>query len=96
MVQRLPSSISRRVDEAKSETSSLLADYGVPLLLTTDAGFFGGTSGDEIVAGVQGRSMACAWLGYARSQVPQLRGDCLELHVSSVPWDVFVPKGRRR
>ena len=35
------------------DTASLLAYYGVPLLLTTDGGFFALTSDDQVVAAVQ-------------------------------------------
>jgi hypothetical protein len=37
----------------ESDTSSLLAYYGVPLLLTTDDGFFAPASGAEVIAAVQ-------------------------------------------
>jgi hypothetical protein len=37
----------------ESDTGSLLAYYGVPLLLTTDEGFFALTSDDQVVAAVQ-------------------------------------------
>jgi hypothetical protein len=35
------------------DTASLLAYYGVPLLLTTDDGLLALTSGDQVVAAVQ-------------------------------------------
>jgi hypothetical protein len=53
----------------ESETSSLLAYYGVPLLLTTDDGFFALTSSDEIVTAVQGQLDGMRAAGYARSEV---------------------------
>ena len=53
----------------ESETSSLLAYYGVPLLLTTDDGFFALTSGNEIVTAVQGQLDGMRAAGYARSEV---------------------------
>jgi hypothetical protein len=37
----------------ESDTGSLLAYYGVPLLLTTGEGFFALTSDDQVVAAVQ-------------------------------------------
>ena len=37
----------------ESDTGSLLAYYGVPLLLTTDEGVFALASGDHVVAAVQ-------------------------------------------
>ena len=37
----------------ESDTGSLLAYYGVPLLLTTDEGIFALVSGDQVVAAVQ-------------------------------------------
>ncbi|WP_433383213.1 hypothetical protein ACQPZX_20730 [Actinoplanes sp. CA-142083] len=35
------------------ETASMLAYYGVPMLATTDAGFFALTTGDAVVGAVQ-------------------------------------------
>lgn len=49
--------------------SGLLAYYGVPLLLTTDAGFFALTSAEQIVAAVQPQIDRMRAAGYARSQV---------------------------
>jgi hypothetical protein len=37
----------------ESDTASLLAYYGVPLLITTDDALFSLTSGDQVVAAVQ-------------------------------------------
>ncbi len=50
-------------------TASLLAHYGVPLLITTDRGFFALTSDDEIVAAVQPQIDGMRAAGYARSEV---------------------------
>ena len=53
----------------EAETSSLLAYYGVPLLLTVDDGFFALTSGDQIVAAVQRQVDKMRAAGYARSEI---------------------------
>jgi hypothetical protein len=51
------------------DTASLLAFYGVPLLLTTDAGFFALTSDDQVVAAVQQQVDGMRAAGYGRSEV---------------------------
>ena len=51
----------------ESDTASLLAYYGVPLLLTIDGGFFALTSGDQVVAAVQRQVDEMRAAGYARS-----------------------------
>ena len=53
----------------ESETASLLAYYGVPLLLTTDDGVFGLTSGEQVVAAVQRQVDGMRAAGYARSEI---------------------------
>ena len=53
----------------ESETASLLAYYGVPLLLTTDGGVFALTSGDQVVAAVQRQVEGMRAAGYARSEI---------------------------
>jgi hypothetical protein len=53
----------------ESETASLLAYYGVPLLLTTDDGFFALTSDDQVVAAVQQQVDGMRAAGYGRSEV---------------------------
>ena len=53
----------------ESDTSSLLDYYGVPLLLTTDGGFFALTSEDQVVAAVQGQVDGMRAAGYARSEI---------------------------
>lgn len=53
----------------EKDTASLLAYYGVPLLITTDGGFFALTSGDQIVAAVQQQIDGMRAGGYARSEV---------------------------
>jgi hypothetical protein len=50
-------------------TASLLAYYGVPLLITTDGGFFALTSGDQVVAAVQPQVDGMRAAGYHRSEV---------------------------
>jgi hypothetical protein len=56
----------------ESETASLLAHYGVPLLLTTDNGFFALTSGEQIVAAVQGQIDGMRAAGFDRTEVVSL------------------------
>ncbi|HXZ74913.1 MAG TPA: hypothetical protein VEH31_29160, partial [Streptosporangiaceae bacterium] len=53
----------------ESDAASLLAYYGVPLLLTTDDGFFALTSGGQVVAAVQQQLDAMRAAGYARSEI---------------------------
>ena len=50
-------------------TASLLAFYGVPLLLTTDGGFFALTSDDQVVAAVQQQVDGMRAVGYYRSEI---------------------------
>jgi hypothetical protein len=52
-----------------SDTASLLAYYGVPLLLTTDAGVFALTSGDQVVAAVQRQVDGMRAAGYSHSEI---------------------------
>ncbi len=52
----------------ESETSTLLAYYGVPLLLTTDEGVFALSSGAEVVAAVQRQVDGMRAAGYSRSE----------------------------
>jgi hypothetical protein len=51
------------------DTAALLAYYGVPLLLTTDDGFFALASGDQVVAAVQQQIDGMRAAGYARSEI---------------------------
>src|SRR5215470_3727367 len=53
----------------ETDTSSLLAFYGVPMLLTTDDGFLALTSSDEVVAAVQPQVDGMRAAGYARSEI---------------------------
>jgi hypothetical protein len=53
----------------ESDTASLLAYYGVPLLLTTNDGFFALTSDDQVVAAVQQQVDGMRAAGYGRSEV---------------------------
>ena len=50
-------------------TALLLAFYGVPLLLTTDGGFFALTSDDQVVAGVQQQVDEMRAAAYDRSEI---------------------------
>ena len=50
------------------DTDSLLAYYGVPLLVTTDEGFFALTSDAQVVAVMQQQVDGMRAAGYARSE----------------------------
>jgi hypothetical protein len=51
------------------ETDSLLEYYGVPLLITTDGGFFALGGAEQVVAGVQPQIATMRDAGYDRTQV---------------------------
>lgn len=51
------------------ETSSLLAYYGVPLVITSDAGCFALTAGEQVIAAIQPQIDAMRAAGYARSEL---------------------------
>jgi hypothetical protein len=53
----------------EKDSASLLAYYGVPLLLTTDGGFFAATSKDEVVTAVQGQIDGMRAADYYRSEI---------------------------
>jgi len=53
----------------ESDAASLLAYYGVPLLVTTDDGFFALTSGDQVVAVMRQQVDGMRAVGYGRSEV---------------------------
>jgi hypothetical protein len=53
----------------EQDTASLLAYYGVPLLITTDGGFFALTSDDQVVAAVRPQVDGMRAAGYQRSEV---------------------------
>lgn len=53
----------------ESGTASLLAYYGVPLLLTSDDGFLALTSDDQVVTAVQQQVDGMRASDYARSEV---------------------------
>jgi hypothetical protein len=53
----------------EKDTATLLAYYGVPLLLTTDVGFFALTSGDQVVAAVRQQVEGMRAADYARSEI---------------------------
>ena len=53
----------------ESDTASLLAYYGVPLLVTTDGGFFALTSDDQVVAVLQQQVDEMRAAGYGRSEI---------------------------
>ena len=51
------------------DTGALLAYYGVPLLLTTDQGFFALTSDDAVVAALQQQVDGMRAAAYGRSEI---------------------------
>jgi hypothetical protein len=51
------------------DTDSLLAYYGVPLLLTTDNGALALTSGDQVVAALQQQVDGMRAAAYDRSEI---------------------------
>ena len=53
----------------ESDTGSLLAYYGVPLLLTTDEGVFALASDDQVVAAVQQQVDGMRAAGYNGSEI---------------------------
>jgi hypothetical protein len=53
----------------ETDTASLLAYYGVPLLLTTDDGSFTLTSGDQVVAAMRQQIDGMRAAGYERTEV---------------------------
>ncbi len=53
----------------ESDTSALLGYYGVPLLVTTDGGFFALTSGDQVVAVLQQQVDEMLAAGYGQSEI---------------------------
>jgi hypothetical protein len=53
----------------EADTGTLLGYYGVPLLLTTDDGFFALTSGDRVVAALQPQVDGMLAAGYARTEI---------------------------
>jgi hypothetical protein len=54
---------------SEADTPSLLAFYGVPLLLTTDGGFVALTSDDQVVAAVQQQIDGMRSAGYNRTEI---------------------------
>src|SRR6516165_8838153 len=78
----------------ESDPASLLAYYGVPLLLTTDDGFFAATSGDQVVAAMRQQVDGMRAAGYGRSEVLR-SGHRPERHVRSLLGDVLVAPRRR-
>jgi len=51
------------------DTSALLGYFGVPLLLTTDGGYFALTSEEQVVAGLQPQVGQMRAAGYAHTEV---------------------------
>jgi hypothetical protein len=53
----------------ETETTSLLAYYGVPLLVATDDGFFAPNSDEQVVAAVQPQVDGLRAAGYERTEI---------------------------
>jgi hypothetical protein len=53
----------------ESDTAALLAYYAVPLLLTTDGGFYALTGDDQVVAGVGQQVDDLRAAGYGRTEI---------------------------
>jgi hypothetical protein len=53
----------------EADTDSLLEYYGVPLLVTTDDGFFALTTGDQVVAVLQQQVDGMRAATYSRSEI---------------------------
>lgn len=53
----------------ESDTSSLLAYYGVPLLLTTGDGFYALTSDDQVVSALQPQVDGMRAAAYSRTEI---------------------------
>lgn len=53
----------------ESDTAALLEYYGVPLLVTTDSGFFALTTDDQVVATVQPQVDGMRAEAYSRSEI---------------------------
>ena len=51
------------------DTGALLGYFGVPLLLTTDGGYFALASEEQVVAGLQPQVGQMRAAGYARSEI---------------------------
>ncbi len=63
------------------DTDSLLAYYGVPLLLTTDDGYFALTRDDQVVAALRQQVDGMRAAGYGRSEI--LRSEVTVLNSAS-------------
>jgi hypothetical protein len=77
----------------EQETASLLAYYGVPLLITTDAGFFPLSTGDQVVAAVQQQVDGMRAAGYDRSET--LDSEVTVLNSTSALYKATFSRQRR-
>jgi hypothetical protein len=68
VVRRVPRRL-RGLRPGESDTAALLGYYGVPLLITTDGGFFALADGDQVVAVMQQQVDEMRGAGYGRSEV---------------------------
>lgn len=75
------------------DTASLLAFYGVPLLLTTDKGLFSLTTGDQVVTAIQQELDGMRAVDYARSEI--LKSEITVLnHTSALHRGTFTRRRR--
>jgi hypothetical protein len=72
----------------ESDTGSLLEFYGVPLLITTDGGFFAPASGDQVVAAVQQQVDGMRAAAYDRSEILDSEVTVLN-STSALYWGTF-------
>jgi hypothetical protein len=75
-----------------SDTASLLAYYGVPLLLTTDYGFAAQTSDDQVIAAVQQQIDGMRAADYGRSEI--LRSEVTVLNATSALYQGTISRQR--
>jgi hypothetical protein len=76
----------------ESDTASLLAYYGVPLLLTTDGGFFAAASGEQVIAAVQPQVDGMRAAGYGGSEI--LRSQVTVLNATSALYQGTISRRR--
>jgi len=65
----------------ESDTAALLAYYAVPLLLTTDGGFYALTTGEQVVGGVGQQVDDLHAAGYGRTEI--IESDVTVLNATS-------------
>jgi hypothetical protein len=74
------------------DTGSLLAYYGVPLLITTGGGCFAPMSGDQVIAAVQPQVDGMRAAAYARSEI--LESNATILNATSALYQATISRRR--